>query len=108
MARCLGKLDLAERVLAKFESRLDEDLAELEQALRAEDSELIASIAHRLRGASANAAAHGIRERATTIEQLARQRRLPEMPAQMQGLRREWARFTETRPRLVPAPGSTA
>jgi HPt (histidine-containing phosphotransfer) domain-containing protein len=94
--RCMGSLEFAERILAKFQSRFDVDFAELEQAMEAQDSEAAARVAHRLKGASATAAAHGLRREAATIEQLARQQCLADIPARLQDLRHEWARFNES------------
>ena len=47
-------------VLAKFQHRFDEDLVELDEALLAQDAAAVASIAHRIKGASANVAAAAI------------------------------------------------
>lgn len=95
LARCLGKLDLAERVLAKFHLRFELDLDELEQAMRSEDLESLARVAHRLKGASANVAAVRLRVKAAGIEELARRGCLQEISEYMEGLRSEWARFAE-------------
>ncbi|NUQ61721.1 MAG: Hpt domain-containing protein [Pirellulales bacterium] len=95
VARCLGNLELAERVLAKFRSRFVEDLAELEQAALAEDASHVAIVAHRLKGSSASTAAHALCERAAEIETLARRNAIAEIPSRLHGLRSEWARFVE-------------
>ncbi len=95
VARCLGNLEFVQRVLAKFQERLDADLTELDEAVLAADAERIARVAHRLKGASANVAAHGLRQRAAGIEELARQRSLDEIPSELDELREEWSRFTE-------------
>lgn len=94
--RCLGNIEFAERVLAKFQARFGDDIAMLEHAITAEDADTTASIAHRLKGASATAAAKGIQTLAAEIEQLARNRSLEELPTHLQQLRREWSRFTES------------
>jgi HPt (histidine-containing phosphotransfer) domain-containing protein len=96
LARCLGKLEFAERVLAKFTSRFDLDLDQLEQALRSEDPETIAHVAHRLKGASANVGAGRLREKAAEIEESARRGCLVEIPKRMEELRCEWHRFAES------------
>ncbi|MEN6493785.1 MAG: Hpt domain-containing protein [Thermoguttaceae bacterium] len=94
--RCLGDLALVERVLAIFQSRFDADLEELERAVEANDLEQITRVAHRIKGASANMAAHGLRQRAASIEELARRQVLAEIPPHLQGLHAEWARFVES------------
>lgn len=95
LARCMGNIEFAERLLAKFQGRLDEDIAELEAAVRAEDPDSIARVAHRIKGASANVAAHDLRRRAREIELLARERSLAELPAQLVELRSEQNRFAQ-------------
>ena len=54
IARCMGNLEFAERLLDKFQGRLDADIVELEAAIDAEDADAIARVAHRIKGASAN------------------------------------------------------
>jgi HPt (histidine-containing phosphotransfer) domain-containing protein len=96
LSRCLGNIEFAERLLTKFESRFDVDLEELEKAIDAEDVEAVASIAHRLKGASATAAADGIRQEAAEIEGLARSRHVGEIPTHLSDLRMECSRFSKS------------
>jgi len=108
LARCLGNLDFAERVLAKFASRFDADLEALEAAVRSDDADQITLIAHRIKGASANVAAHGLRQQAAGIEELARQQALTEIPAQLAQLRTEWGRFAQSVATFRAQPQSTS
>jgi HPt (histidine-containing phosphotransfer) domain-containing protein len=94
--RCMGNLELAERVLSKLQSRFDEDMARLEQALSAKDGQLIASIAHRLKGASANVAAHDLQKCAAEIEELANQDILADLPVHLEILRHQWSRLNDS------------
>jgi Amt family ammonium transporter len=94
--RCLGNLEFAERVLAKFQSRFDDDLVELEQALDVQDTEAVARVAHRLKGASATAAANGICTQAAEIESLARTRNIDEIPGCLRLLRNECSKFSDS------------
>lgn len=96
LTRCLGNVEFAERILAMFRERFGADLAELEKTAAAGDSLAVARLAHRLKGASANAAAPGLRSAAARVEQAARQGSLAEVPARLGELRREWRRFTES------------
>ena len=48
--RCLGNLALVERILKKFTTQLNCDLAELEKAARIGDAESFALVAHRIKG----------------------------------------------------------
>src|SRR5689334_5017560 len=68
--RCMGNLDLVERVLDKFETRLPEELAELERNLQGEDAAKISLVAHRIKGSCANVSALGLRNAAAEIEDL--------------------------------------
>jgi HPt (histidine-containing phosphotransfer) domain-containing protein len=99
--RCLNDIDFTERVLSRFQSQCEHDMEDLEQALRAEETETVSRIAHRLKGASANAAAHGLRQRAAVIEQAARQQPITEVSTLFQGLRSEWDRFVKTVPNVL-------
>lgn len=73
LARCLGRLDFAIRVLNKFQTQLELDLAMLEQAVRNHNRAAAALAAHRIKGASANVAAHGLQQCAAEIEMMAAQ-----------------------------------
>lgn len=95
LARCLGNVEFAQRILAKFEQRCDEDLEELEKAVFGSDSESVARLAHRLKGASANASASRLQRHASEIERAARNRSLDGVPASLESLKEEWRRFRQ-------------
>ncbi len=92
LERCMGNIDLAQRVLSKLQSRFDEDMLDLENALSAENSQLIASIAHRLKGAASNVAAHDLQKCVAMIEESARKNSLKNVAIQLEQLRTEWSR----------------
>ena len=102
LERCMGNIEFAERVLSKFLDRFDEDLDELERGVESENSEEIARVAHRLKGASANVGAPGLRDRAAAVESLARaqpgcgSKSSCEIRSGLKQLRNEWSRFIET------------
>jgi HPt (histidine-containing phosphotransfer) domain-containing protein len=98
--RCLGNLDLVERVLNKFEQRLPGELAELEQLLESADAAKIATAAHRIKGNSANVSAVGLARTAAAMEDHSRAGRVAELHSQMQDLRAQWARFVDCRAAL--------
>jgi HPt (histidine-containing phosphotransfer) domain-containing protein len=91
--RCMGNIDLAERVLAKLQSQFLEDIAGLERALSKKDGKLVASIAHRLKGSSANVAAHDLQKCAAEIEELARNALLDDLPSHFAQLQTQWLRI---------------
>ena len=95
LARCMGNIDFATRVLAKFQHRFAEDLVELDEAILAQDAAAVAHIAHRIKGASANVAAVQLRARLAEIEELGRTERLSDISAGMVQLRHEWSRFVD-------------
>ena len=71
LMRCLNKLDFAERMLALFQNHCGEEMADLDGALDRRDLESVRRIAHRLAGASANAAAFGLQSRVTELRKAA-------------------------------------
>jgi HPt (histidine-containing phosphotransfer) domain-containing protein len=93
--RCMGNIDLAQRVLSKLQSQFEADLVELERALTEKNGKIAASAAHRLNGAASNIAAHDLQRCAAQIENSARDNLLHEMPAQIAQLRKHWSRFTD-------------
>ena len=107
MDRCLGNIDLARRILVVCQEFGDENLAGLKEAIAAKDAEAIARLAHGLKGASANAAALGLRAQAAEIEHAARQCSLNEMPACLEKLRHEWSRFNSAVPLVELSPTSS-
>jgi HPt (histidine-containing phosphotransfer) domain-containing protein len=95
--RCLGNLALAERLLSNFEDRFGDDLSRLQEGLQTNNSQLVARVAHQLKGASANLAAAGLQRITAEIEGLGRADRLEEVDGLLDQLRGEWQRFTEFR-----------
>ncbi len=93
--RCMGNLDFVERVLEKFQEGFPRQVAELESLLETRDSEGIAAIAHRMKGNSANVSATGLHRVAVEIEELCRANRMGEIPARVDRLRRELARYVD-------------
>jgi HPt (histidine-containing phosphotransfer) domain-containing protein len=93
LARCMGNIEFAERVLDKFQQRFAGDLDELDRLLEARQSEGLARLAHRLKGASANVSAPRLQARAARLEELARAERLDEACPVLEELRGEWSQF---------------
>lgn len=93
LARCLGKLDLLDRALFRFETVVQTDLEELEQAISRSDAMKIASIAHRIKGASSNVSALRVHAQAAKLEELARTQKLENSRRFGQQLRAEVSLF---------------
>ena len=87
MARCMGRIERVQRVLDLFVAQVEDDLARLESELQAGNPQEMAKIAHRIKGASANAAVESIRLDAETIELLATANQLEELQQCMDRLR---------------------
>jgi HPt (histidine-containing phosphotransfer) domain-containing protein len=95
-ARCLGNLNLVERVLAKFTAQLDTDLAALEQAVLEGDTDSAAQVAHRIKGMSANVEAHELFQSAMTVEQLAKKACVAELPEHLERMRQHGVLIAES------------
>lgn len=96
MSRCLGKPELAARVLKKFETQLAGDLDRISAALESGDFPTAREVAHRLKGAAANVAAHSLKEQAHALESAIELGLEPQFAIVLQGLKREQGRFIET------------
>ena len=93
--RCMGNLDLVQRVLHAFQQRLPEELEELEEVLELGDAKQIARIAHRIKGNSANVSAEGLRQAAAEIEDLSHTGCVSDLPLRVERLRGEWERYLD-------------
>ena len=100
LARCLGNLEFAERILAIFQDRCSTDLDDLERAIEAEDLERVAGITHRLKGACANAAAHSLCERISHLREAACGGENEDVSEQYRELRNDWDEFVAALPEL--------
>ena len=91
--RCLGQLDFIQRVLTSFAGRFEDDLAQLRKELCDGNTTNVATLAHRMKGACGNTAAHELCRQMAQIEELAREERLDEIPSCIDSLEEEWTRF---------------
>ena len=95
LARCVGRVELAKRVVGTFVGQLNEDVPQLATEIRNGKSEDATRLAHRIKGASANVAAERLREDAATLEQLARDRQMGAAKAKMEALEADWQHYVE-------------
>jgi HPt (histidine-containing phosphotransfer) domain-containing protein len=84
LGRCLGKRELAQRVLNRFQKQLTDDVVSLQHALDTGDQAVLATVAHRVKGAAANVAAHRLHERAATLEEAARAGDWDQLPLEVE------------------------
>ena len=70
LRRCLGKRELAARLVRKLVEQAEQDVLAITTALQQNDAATLAASAHRLRGASANVSAEVLRRTAADLEAL--------------------------------------
>lgn len=95
--RCLGRMDLVERLLASFERRFPLELVEMENCLATNDIPRLVQLSHQLKGASANIAAPRLHVLMQQMEEAARAGEsgaAADLLARLQG---EWEQFMEYR-----------
>lgn len=93
--RCLGRLELVEKVLHRFHEAMDPELKQLEHALVAADFDAIAGIAHRIKGTSVTVAAHGLTNCAQQLESAARSECHNDIKRSVSNITEEWQRLSE-------------
>ena len=96
LKRCLGNRDLPKKLLAKFHARLPDEIDQMAAAVAAGDGPLIASLAHRLKGAAANLSAEPLREAASELESIGRGGELKNAEIWLAELKTQGARFQPT------------
>lgn len=67
-SRCVGRLDLVEKALNRFQDALEGDLQSLEEAVETLNSEEVARIAHRIKGTSLTVSADRLAGFALNLE----------------------------------------
>lgn len=87
--RCLGRMDLVERLLSRFQQSLDDDLEQLDQAIQAESTNDIGHLAHRMKGSSLTVGAHGISDAAHRLETSVATNQMEDIKAFVSELKRE-------------------
>ena len=106
LQRCLGKPDIAARVLETFRRQARGDVEALLAAVAGQEARKVRELAHRLKGAAANLAASRLRTLAARLEEDALHGRLAEAPQLAADLEREYrtlAAFVAQLPVSIPA-----
>jgi CheY-like chemotaxis protein len=70
LRRCRGKGALAERILTQFEQQLAGQVGTLRESLERRDGEVLARLAHSIKGAAANMSASQLSDAAGSLEKL--------------------------------------
>lgn len=73
-ARCIGRIDLVEKALARFQGTLSDDINQLEEAAKAVNTDEVARIAHRIKGTSLTVSADRLAAYAWELEQKAEEK----------------------------------
>ncbi len=79
LSRCLGRMSIAERILHRFQTALDDEIGKLQVALDREDLSEIGQIAHRIKGAALAVSAYDVSEVASQMEKQATESQLPQL-----------------------------
>ena len=87
LERCMGKQDLAEKLIRMFLENARDNLRELDSAVRSQDPATTATIAHSLKGAAGSVSATRIWEGAARLEAEARENHLGNAAALLEKLR---------------------
>lgn len=93
--RCMGRLDLAERLLASFERRFPLELVEIESCLAEGDLPRLVQLAHRLKGASANISAPRLHALMQRLEDAACGESPDAAAGLLTQLQSEWEKFNQ-------------
>lgn len=78
--RCLGRMSIAERILQRFQTAIDEEVNRLKQSLQAADFQELTQVAHRIKGAALAVSAYELSEIASKIERFAKAQNPQELP----------------------------
>lgn len=91
--RCMGRIELAERLLKSFESRFPEELTQIEVCLEENDSSSLSRLVHQLKGAAANVSAPDLHAILTRMEHAVRCEQPDEARSCVEEVHQAWDRF---------------
>jgi HPt (histidine-containing phosphotransfer) domain-containing protein len=91
--RCMGNIDLANRLLDQSQAILTEDLKLLQESCKNEDPVEIPRLAHRLKGATANIGAYELSDVFARIERHGQAGETATVRGDLLELESEWSRF---------------
>lgn len=93
--RCMGRIELAERLLKSFETRFPDDLAKIEDCLLCDDANGLSRLVHQLKGAAANISAPELYAILARMEQAVRSEQPAVVHDCLQEIHQAWDRFQE-------------
>lgn len=92
--RCMGRIELVDRLLASFEKRFPVELLEIEESLTAQDEPRLLMLVHRLKGAAANISAPVLHRVIQQMESAIHAGQWAAAEQCLATLQSEWERFT--------------
>ena len=101
LKRCGGNAAFALKIIAKYRTCTRSDAREMEQAFDEGKGQRLASLAHRVKGASLSVSAVAVAKAAAGIEAAAQSGNMPEAGARLKQFQEEIGRFEETAARLL-------
>lgn len=93
--RCMGRIELAERLLKSFESRFPVDLSKIEECLANDDASGLARSVHQLKGAAANISAPELYAILARMEQAVRGQQSAVAQECLEEVHQAWDRFQQ-------------
>jgi HPt (histidine-containing phosphotransfer) domain-containing protein len=112
VVRCMGRLELAERLLASFERRFPIEVSQIEKSLESGDLSAFVRLTHQLKGASANVSAPTLHSILKRIEEAGRVEQLEQIAAGLADLRGAWNEFQQYKTThcvsVTPQPGEAS
>jgi HPt (histidine-containing phosphotransfer) domain-containing protein len=93
--RCLGRIDLAERLLKSFESRFPAELAQIEECLGNGNPADLARLVHQVKGAAANVSAMDLYHLMSQLELAVRADQRDAARAYVAEAHHAWDRYLE-------------
>jgi len=100
LTRCMGKLDLAEELLADFEVDLPRKVDEVSRSIAEVDAQATGASAHSLKGAAGMMGAESLRQIAAAIESAGKSDCLEGVPALLDELNAETRRLFDALPEI--------
>jgi HPt (histidine-containing phosphotransfer) domain-containing protein len=98
--RCMGRIELAERLLSSFDQRFPVELAEIERCLLAGDAPTAARLSHQLKGASGNVSAVALHAVASQIEHAVRSGDLNDARSRLVDAHQAWDEYQSAKSSL--------
>ena len=105
--RCMGKIELVERLLNSFESRFPGEISQIEESLADGDRPRLNRLVHQLKGSVSNVSASALQAVMIRMDEAAQADRLDEVLTCLNETRQQWEAFIHHRATRSDAARST-